>query len=211
MSSNRKERNFIMAHLQRHFHASEGTPETSGSVIHWAPLYDALSHHILQGSEAAIRPLAQVKPGDKVLDVGCGPGRLTLAAQGWVGPAGEAHGVDPSPEMIEVARRNAAQAGLPTQFQKGVVEALPFPDATFDVVMSRLVVHHLPGDLKRRGLTEMRRVLKPGGVCLIVDFEPPTGLVLRRLVSLFIHPMMNVDARGYVPLLAEAGFAEVEA
>ncbi len=199
-----------MAHLRRHFHTADPTPETSGRVIHWAPMYDALSHLILRRSEAAIRSLAQVKPGDKVLDVGCGPGRLTLAAQGWVGPAGEAHGVDPSPEMIETARRNAAQAGLPVQFQKGVVEALPFPDATFDVVMSRLVVHHLPGDLKRRGLAEMRRVLKPGGVCLVVDFEPPTGFFLRHLTQHLLSPMMKVDVREYIPLLTEAGFAEVE-
>ena len=201
----------MMSHLHQHFHASGPTSETSGSVIHWAPLYDALFHRILRRSEASIRSLAQVKPGDKVLDVGCGPGRLTLAAQGWVGPAGEAHGIDPSPEMIEVARRNATQAGLPTQFQKGIVEALPFPDAMFDVVMSRLVLHHLPGDLKRRGLAEMRRVLKPGGVCLVVDFEPPTGLALRLLASLLVHPMMKIDARDYVPLLVEAGFTEVEA
>jgi demethylmenaquinone methyltransferase/2-methoxy-6-polyprenyl-1,4-benzoquinol methylase/phosphoethanolamine N-methyltransferase len=184
--------------------------ETSGNVLHGAPLYDALSHFILRRSEANIRALAQVKPGDVVLDVGCGPGRLTLAAQGWVGPAGQAHGIDPSPEMIAVAQRNAAQAGLPAQFQKGMVEALPFPEAMFDVVISRLVVHHLPGDLKRRGLAEMRRVLKPGGMCLIVDFEPPTGLVLRLLAGHLASPMMKVDVRDYVPLLTEAGFVEVE-
>jgi len=201
----------MMAHSHQHFQVSEPALETSGNVLHQAPLYDTLSHLILQRSEASIRSLAQVKPGDKVLDVGCGPGRLTLAAQGWVGPAGEAYGIDPSPEMIAVARRNATQAGLPAQFQKGMVEVLPFPDAMFDVVMSRLVLHHLPGDLKRRGLAEMWRVLKPGGVCLVVDFEPPTGFALRLLAGHLLSPMMKIDVRDYVPLLIEAGFAEVEA
>ena len=107
---------------------------------------------------------SQVKPGDKVLDVGCGSGRLTLAAQKWAGPQGEAVGIDPSPEMIQVARQNAERAGLRAKFELGMVEAVPFPDGTFDVVLNRLMLHHLPGDLKQRGLAEMRRVLKPGGL-----------------------------------------------
>ncbi|MBI5290489.1 MAG: class I SAM-dependent methyltransferase [Chloroflexi bacterium] len=200
-----------MLHFHHHPPSPHRTPETGGAVIHWAQVYDALFDRILQPSEASIHALAQVKPGDQVLDVGCGPGRLTLAAQRWVGPTGEAQGIDPSPEMIATARRNAAQAGLAVKFQVSRVEGLPFPDATFDVVVSRLVMHHLSGDLKQRGLAEMRRVLKPGGVCLAVDFEPPTAPFLRLAVWHFLSPgMTKIDVRDYVPLLTEAGFAEVE-
>ena len=71
-------------------------------------------------------------------------------------------------------------------------------------------MHHLPGDLKQRGLAEMRRVLKPGGLCLIVDFEPPKSGFLKMVVENHLTPMAKVDVREYVPLLVEAGFGEVE-
>lgn len=199
-----------MSHFHQRMHSSGQTPETTGNVIHWARPYDFLLNRILQPSEASIRSLAQVKPGDKVLDVGCGNGRLTIAAQDWVGPTGEARGIDPSPEMIAVARRNAERAKLAAKFEVGLVEAIPFPELAFDVVLSRLVLHHLPGNLKQRGLAEMRRVLQPGGVCLVIDFEPPTSPILRHLVENFLSPMAHIDVREYIPLLVEAGFTEVE-
>ena len=200
-----------MSHFHQHAQVSEQTPETEGNVIHWASLYDALFNAILKPSQASILALAQIKPGDSVLDVGCGSGRLTLAAQKQVGAAGLAQGIDPSPEMIAVAQTNAHKAALPAQFQVGLVEAIPFPDASFEVVLCRLVLHHLPGDLKQRGLAEMRRVLKAGGTCLVVDFEPPRGAVGRHLVENLLSPvMLQVDVRSYAPLLAGAGFSGVE-
>jgi ubiquinone/menaquinone biosynthesis C-methylase UbiE len=199
-----------MSHFHQNTRSDEQGPETNGNVIHWALSYDALTSHILRPSESSIRTLSQVKSGDNVLDIGCGNGPLTLAAQKWVGLTGEAHGIDPSPEMIAVARKNAASAKLPTQFEVGLVESIPFPDATFDVVMNRLVMHHLPGDLKQRGLAEMRRVLKPGGMCLVIDFEPPTSPILRHLVENFMTPMANIDIHDYIPLLVAAGFEKVE-
>jgi len=197
-----------MSHF--HEHASEQTPETRGNVIHWAGPYDALTNHILQPSQKSIGRLAQIKAGDRVLDVGCGSGRLTMAAQEWAGADGQAVGLDPSPEMIRVARKNAERAGSKAKFELGVVESLPFPDASFEVVLNRLMLHHLPGDLKQRGLAEMRRVLKPGGICLVVDFEPPKSGWLRMIVENHMAPMAHVDVREYVPLLVEAGFTEIE-
>lgn len=97
-------------------------------------------------------------------------------------------------------------------FQVGLVEDIPFPDGEFDVVLSRLVLHHLPDDLKRRGVAEMRRVLKPGGRFLAVDFTPPTHPWLRGLVTLLIghHEMMRSDIRKLSPILEEAGFTGIE-
>ena len=169
-----------------------------------------MTSFILSPSQKSIGRLSQIKAGDQVLDVGCGSGRLTLAAQAWAGAGGQATGLDPSPEMIEVARKNAARAGLKTRFELGVVESLPFPDASFDVVLNRLMLHHLPGDLKQRGLAEMRRVLKPGGICLVVDFEPPKSGLLRLIMQNHMARMANVDVREYVPLLAEAGFTDID-
>jgi ubiquinone/menaquinone biosynthesis C-methylase UbiE len=201
-----------MSHFHQTTRTADQTPETTGNVIHWALSYDALTNRILRPSEASINALAHIKPGNKVLDVGCGSGRLTIAAQKWVGPTGEAQGIDPAPEMIAIAQRNADRAGLAVKFQVGLVEAIPFLEATFDVVLSRLVMHHLPGDLKQRGLAEMMRVLKPDGVCMIVDFEPPKSPILRHLVEHLMSPLMaQIDVRDYLPLLAEAGFEEVEA
>jgi ubiquinone/menaquinone biosynthesis C-methylase UbiE len=196
---------------QLHSHTQDQAPETAGVVIHWAMAYDVLFDHFLRPSQASIGRLAQVKPGDRVLDVGCGTGKLAIAAQEWAGPSGEAIGVDPSPEMIRRARRNAERANSTAKFQTGVAENLPFPANSFDVVLNRLMLHHLPGDLKQQGLAEMRRVLKPGGVCLIVDFEPPkTGLAHLFVVNHLNPAMAQVDVRNYMPLMLEAGFAELE-
>jgi ubiquinone/menaquinone biosynthesis C-methylase UbiE len=199
-----------MTHFHQHTNATEQTPKTQGNVIHWARPYDILTGWILRPSEASILTLSEAKVGDKVLDVGCGSGRLTMAAQKWIGPEGEAVGIDPSPEMIQVARQNARRAGLRAKFELGVVETLPFPEGTFDLVLNRLMLHHLPGELKQRGLAEMRRVLKPGGLCLVVDFEPPKSGFLRMVVENHMTPMAQVDVREYVPLLLEAGFIDVD-
>lgn len=202
------------------FHApgAQGhAPHTEGRTIHWARFYDAVTWLLMMGKERDVREmtldLAGLGPGQQVLDVGCGTGSLTITAKGRVGPAGAVHGVDAAPEMIEVARRKAARAGLEVDFRAGVVEDLPFPDALFDAVLSSLMVHHLPGDeLKRRGFAEMRRVLKPGGRLLVVDFEPPASRLLKAVATALLgHSMMQTHAQSYLPMLEEAGFTQVEA
>jgi predicted RNA methylase len=68
--------------------------------------------------------LARIRPGERILDVGCGPGRLAVVAGTAAGPEGEICGIDPASEMIELARRGAAQGGVPARFEVGVIEAL---------------------------------------------------------------------------------------
>lgn len=199
-----------MHHFHSHSHGE--MPATEGMVIRWATFYNAAFGLILGSSEKRVVELAQIKPGNKVLDAGCGPGSLSIRAKTMSGPTATVYGVDASPEMIELARQKAAKAGQPVNFQVGVIEAFPFEDNTFDVVLNRLVIHHLPGDLKRKGFAEMYRVLKPGGHCLVVDFDPTTlphsGAFLKPFSKKF--PMINIDMRKYLPLMEEAGFSNLE-
>ncbi len=116
-----------------------------------------------------------------------------------------------SPEMIEVARRNALKTGVHVDFQVGLAEAMPFLNGMFDMVVSQLAIHHLPGDLKQRAFMEMSRVLKPNGRCLIVDFEPPKTVLGRFLARAVLGPvMMQTDVRDYRALLEEASFKNLE-
>jgi ubiquinone/menaquinone biosynthesis C-methylase UbiE len=192
----------------------ENSPQTSGTVLHRASQYDFHTRLLGLGSNGRnsrmVIELAKIRPGDSVLDVGCGSGSLTLAAKSVAGPTGKVHGIDASPEMIEVAQKKANHSGLEVVFELGLIEELAFPDATFDVVISRLAIHHLPDELKQKGLGEILRVLKPGGHLLIADFRPPTNPVLNHLTSALVGShMMQTDVWSLPPMLASAGFVEV--
>jgi ubiquinone/menaquinone biosynthesis C-methylase UbiE len=189
-------------------------PQTNGVILHWAPHYDIFSNLLGMGTNhrnsRMVIELAKVKPGDRVLDVGCGPGSLTLTAQSYAGPSGKVYGIDASPEMIEAARKKAARAGLAVTFEVGLIEELAFPEASFDVVISRLAIHHLPDDLKHRGFSEFLRVLKPGGHLLIADFKPPDNPLLSHITSALVGAhMMQSDVWRLPAMLASAGFVEV--
>src|SRR3972149_8925741 len=95
--------------------AREPAPETKGRTIRWARLYDFATTFLSFGRAGALRratiDLAQPAPGEKVLDVGCGPGTLGLAAKERGGPSGEVHGIDAAPEMVALACEKAAKTG----------------------------------------------------------------------------------------------------
>jgi ubiquinone/menaquinone biosynthesis C-methylase UbiE len=206
-----------MSHLL-HRHAAPHQNQASttrGRVIHWASYYDPVVSLLTLGRRAQLRratvELARIQPGAVVLEVGCGTGDVAIAARQPAGSAGAVYGIDPAPEMIAVARSKAARAGLAVEFQVGVIEALAFPDASFDVVLSSLMMHHLPNDLQRRGLAESARVLKPGGHVLIVDFKRPTTGMARTVASFFGHGALREDIRDVAGLMREAGFTQVQA
>jgi demethylmenaquinone methyltransferase/2-methoxy-6-polyprenyl-1,4-benzoquinol methylase/phosphoethanolamine N-methyltransferase len=189
-------------------------PQTKGKVIRWARWYDLGSKLLSFGRDKAIRTkaleLAAIRPGEKVLDVGCGTGTLAIAASDLTGEAGEVHGVDPSPEMIEVAQRKAAGSGRHVRFQMGVIEALPYPDNEFDLVLSSLMLHHLPDDLKQKGFAEVVRVLKPGGRFLAVDFGSDTKSFLGHLLAVLGHARGSSNAETLAAALGDSGFGDVE-
>jgi demethylmenaquinone methyltransferase/2-methoxy-6-polyprenyl-1,4-benzoquinol methylase/phosphoethanolamine N-methyltransferase len=195
-------------------HKAVDAPRTAGSVIHAARWYDLFATVISFGRDRAVRQtlveLAAPAPGETALDVGCGTGTLALALRSRLG-TGAAHGIDASPEMIEVARGKAAKAGAGVDFRVALVEALPFPDATFDLVTSSLMLHHLPDALKRAGLAEIRRVLRPGGRFLALDFAAPSHSPLGHLLALVGHARGERLVDALPPLLRDAGFGDVEA
>ena len=196
-------------------HKTADAPKTAGRVIHWARWYDLFGRVISLGRDKAIREnlieLAAPALGEKARDVGCGTGTLALALKSSVG-TGEVHGIDASPEMIEVAREKAAKASSDIDFRVALIEAIPFPDATFDLVTSSLMLHHLPDDLKRTGLDEIRRVLKPGGRFMAMDFAAHSHSPLgHHMLTTFGHSHGESMVDKLAPLLKDAGFGDVEA
>jgi ubiquinone/menaquinone biosynthesis C-methylase UbiE len=164
----------------RHSEASKASAtDTKGLILKGGWRYDLMEWFIdtflFRGQLRELRlrtaTLAQLQPGDAVLDVGCGTGTLAMEVARRVGRVGRVAGVDPGTEQIARARAKAARRHVPIEFQIGVIEQLPFPDQTFDVVLSTLMMHHLPASLKRQGLAEIARVLKPGGRLVIADFK----------------------------------------
>jgi ubiquinone/menaquinone biosynthesis C-methylase UbiE len=149
---------------------------------------------------------AGLEPGAQVLDVGCGTGTLALEAQRRLGQTGRVVGVDPSPAQIARARAKAARRHLGTEFQIGVIEHLAFPDQTFDVVLATLMLHHLPAPLKRQGLAEIARVLKPGGRLVLADFTPQRD---RRGRAARFHAGGSA-VPDLVALVEDAGFHRVD-
>ena len=201
-----------MAH-HFHSHSVEQPAQTEGNLIRWAPYYDLVTNLMTLGQARRLRKMtvdqALINPGDSVLDVGCGTGEVTLLAKIRV-KQGSVYGIDPAPEMIAVARKKASRKGLEIDFRVGVIEALPFPDSSIDVVTSSLMMHHLPQDLKERGLVEIYRVLKPGGRLLIADFMRPTGSFLNHLFIAFTrHQRLQKGIEDLQTLLKEAGFSQI--
>ena len=189
------------------------TSSKTGLLLHKAAGYDLLVWLLTLGRTRAFREtmlsFARLQPVESVLDVGCGTGSLAMAAKRQVGADGSVDGVDAAPEMIARARKKARSAGLEITFQTAYAQSLPFPGARFDVVLSTLMLHHLPQPARQELAAEIRRVLKPGGRVLVIDF----GLESRQRKSILDHIHRrhgSVDVKEIEALLTAAGLEVIE-
>jgi ubiquinone/menaquinone biosynthesis C-methylase UbiE len=181
--------------MHNHTNKQTHSAETEGNTLDgMAPFYDKFVQLLTLGKEKKARletvELAHVRSGERVLEVGCGTGSLALAAAQRVGAAGEVCGIDPAPKMIELAQRKAAKKELKVDFRIGVIESLPYADHSFDIVLSSLMMHHLPDDLKSVGMAEIYRVLKPGGRLVIVELDSSRFSLIN-----FIHGQRTSENR----------------
>jgi ubiquinone/menaquinone biosynthesis C-methylase UbiE len=206
-----------MHSFARHRHSETSrmsAKETKGLVLNGGWRYDLMGwfHDTFSfhGQWRELRQrtinLARLQSGEQVLDVGCGTGTLAMEVADHVGQAVHVAGVDPGAEQIARARAKAARRGLPIEFQIGVIEQLPYPDQAFDVVLSTLMMHHLPAPLKRQGLAEIARVLKPGGRLVIADFTSKQERVGR---AARFHAGGS-SMQELAALVSDAGFSQVE-
>ena len=143
---------------------SQPIKKQEGQLGHMARYYDLIMALMTFGREKTFRQttirLAQLMPGDKVLEVRCGTGTFTLTAKVQVGSPGEVIGIDIAPEMVAVASHKATRKCVDVSFQVGSIENIPFPDNRFDVVICSFMIFHMPEDVRRKGFTEIYRVLK---------------------------------------------------
>ena len=192
---------------------------TAGSAVTEDPisrdLYDDEASDTSPGALAASRGcgnptlLADLRPGQTVLDLGSGGGLDVLLSARRIGPTGRAYGLDMTPEMLDLARRNQAEAGVENaEFLAGTIEDIPLPDASVDMIISNCVIN-LAAD-KDAVLTEAFRVLAPGGrfaVSDIVVLRPlpePARRAMRLWTGCVAGALLDTE---YVAKLTTAGFS----
>jgi ubiquinone/menaquinone biosynthesis C-methylase UbiE len=194
-------------------HGSSRPASTTGRTIGTPRLYDLVTGALFAGRrKKAFRALVTAvaaRPGDRVLDVGCGTGVFARLLAEVVGPSGEVLGVDAAPEMVAHAERRSRSLRN-CRFEVGSAGALAYPDGRFDLVVSTLTLHHLAPVDQLPAVTEMRRLLRPGGRLLLAEFQAPSGhgwnLVLR---TTGLAAMKRAVPRLEI-LVTDAGFIQIE-
>ena len=178
-------------------------------------IFDPLLRALLKDEKFRGRLITQadIKSDQCVLDIGCGTGTLALLINRAV-PGAKIVGIDGDPDILRIARDKAARADVDITFIEGLAHEVPLPSASCDCVVSSLVLHHLTTESKRGMLTEVFRLLRPGGTLHIADWGQAQNLLMRaaffwvQLLDGFETTADSVGGR-LIALLVEAGFANV--
>lgn len=198
-----------LAHL---FPRSAHSASTRGHTLAAPGAYEAFANLFFFGRRratyASLIRAAAVAPGQRVLDVGCGTGYFAGLLADVVGADGLVVGVDASSEMIDYASRHHGRQSN-CLFELGTAEALSFPPDHFDVVVSSLFMHHLPPDLQATALTEMWRVLRPGGSLLIAEAHVPRTFGWQFLARLHGYDRMAQAVADLERTIATSNFHQV--
>ena len=165
------------------------------------PFYDFIQKYIVMDIryKSLLIEQAKIQPGHRVLDLGCGTGTLAIMVK-QAQSAAEVIGLDADPDMLKVAKYKSAQLKAPVKFDVGFTNKLPYPDETFDRVLSSIMIHHLKTPDKWQTAQEVYRVLKPGGQLHIIDFGKPVTLY-GKILGPFLHKFeeANDNIEGKLP------------
>jgi ubiquinone/menaquinone biosynthesis C-methylase UbiE len=199
---------------------SDAQPTTSQPFVpalgsDWlTPFYDGFAWLLGEGTmKRRLIEQAGIAPGHDVLDLGCGTGTLALMIK-RMHPGAEVSGVDIDPKILAIARGKVAAAGVDVRLVEGSATAPPLPAASFDRVLTSLMLHHLTTPQKRAALTAARGLLRSGGELHVADWGKPQNLLMRIAAPGFQlsdgTDTTGANVRGELPaLIAEAGFNDV--
>ena len=163
------------------------------------PFYDFIQKYIVRDVryKTLLIEQADIRSGQRVLDLGCGTGTLAIMAK-QAQPKAEVFGLDADPDMLKVAKYKSKEQNLFVTFDVGFTNKLPYPDASFDRVLSSIMIHHLKTPDKELTAREVYRVLKPGGQLHIIDFGKPVtwyGKLLGPFLHGFEEANDNIDGQ----------------
>jgi ubiquinone/menaquinone biosynthesis C-methylase UbiE len=178
------------------------------------PSYDTFMRNITLGRERTFREmevsLARIKPGDSVLEVGCGTGTLTIEAKRQAGVSGKVSAIDVIPGMIELSQRKAARANMDVTFRLGSIDDIPFSENQFDVILCSFMIFHMSEGVRVKGISEIYRVMKPGGRVLIVDTALPTRKFPRAIAKMLMGGTPHHNLQELIPMMNAVGFSDIE-